>query len=78
MSLIVTYCRNFASKSGGTKLLLPTPPLLSLAVKEKKWGYAYPRTPVGYAYDGITGWKFKTESITGWKFKTESMRCEIC
>jgi hypothetical protein len=29
-----THWRNVASKSGGTKLLLPTPPLLSLAVKE--------------------------------------------
>jgi hypothetical protein len=34
------HWRSFASKSAGTKLL-PTPPLFSLAVKEKKWGFAY-------------------------------------
>jgi hypothetical protein len=37
---------NFAFKNGGMKLILPFPPLLSLAVKEKKWGML---TPVDYA-----------------------------
>lgn len=36
---------NFASKSGGTKLLLPFLSLLSFAVNEKKWGYAYTPPP---------------------------------